>query len=183
MQIVNFTPFKMNQINSNNDYIMDPDIKIIETKIREMRINEVKSKTFVILRYQDGTEWVHLEDNPIERFCGFLYLINELKVLDVIKIQAVENKMAIKDKKIIYLSKYYGDEKPYIGYDFCKELFILNDEIRYTDTDGNRNLRKKDDTIYVFDTEKRSFGKSVRDRIDAFVEQHNALRSILEERL
>ena len=92
------------EVNSN-DYIMDPANKV--TGLRQGG----RGNSSNILKYADGSEWVVLMKNPIERFCGFLYLQEALSELNVGKIEAANNKIAIHRKEIIYLSKYHGDNK------------------------------------------------------------------------
>jgi hypothetical protein len=188
MQATTSSPFGTYEANFNNDfmnppssnpYIMNPANPVVNMR-RGGRFNQS-----IILKYEDGSEWVFLNNRAEERFCGFLYLQKELKDLGVSRVQAAENKMAIQDRKIIYLSKYYGDNKPDFMelHGYGKELSILDREVKFTDTTANANLRKKDGVVYVFDTEKGSFHSSVHEKIDSFVGQHNLIRSILEESL
>ena len=139
----------------------------------------------VILTYTDGTEWVFLNDAPKERFCGFLYLQDALKKAGVDKIKAAPNKIALHDGNIIYLSQYCGEKK--ISWfetppECMKQVYKL-DEVGFTDMPGFANLREKDDTIFVFDTEKHSFAPKVHAQIDAFMPLHDRIRSVLEQRL
>lgn len=165
-----------------NQYIMDPTNEIVE-----MRKGGMFNRA-IILTYKDGSEWVFLNNKGEERFCGFLYLQNAINELNLKCIRAAENKIAIHEKKIIYLSKYYGDKNP-DTMDFenndnlSDELLALKRDIGFADTAGNANLRKQDNVVYVFDTEKSSFAKSVHEKIDSFAQQHKALRSTLEESL
>lgn len=172
-------PYGTYEVNSNNNYIMDSANKIVEMR-RGGRFNQS-----IILKYQDDTEWVFLNNKPEERFCGFLYLQKVLNELNVSRVQPAENKIAIHDRKIIYLSRYYGDNKPGFMelHEYSKELSILNQDVKFTDTVGNANLREKDGIVYVFDTERGSFDKSVHEKIDSFITQHNIIRSTLEESL
>lgn len=157
-------------------YIMDPANKVVEMR-HGGRFNQA-----VILKYEDGSEWVFLNNKPEERFCGFLYLQKALNDLNVSKVQAAENKIAIHDRKIIYLSKYYGDNKP--GFmdlsAYNEELIALKQKTKFVDTAGNANLREQNGVVYVFDTEKGSFDKSVHAKIDSFIQQHDMIRSALE---
>ncbi len=146
---------------------------------------EDRLRQSTILKYQDESEWVVLDDKPEERFCGYLYLEQALRDLNISRLQAAENKIAIYDRKIVYLSKFYGDYEPrrleLPQYD--QELEVLDEVIKFTDIVGGKNLREKDGIVYVFDTEKGSFHRSVHAKIDAFIEQHNIIRSILEKSL
>ena len=170
-------PYGTHQTTDYNSYIMNPNNKIVEMR------NGGRFNQSIILKYQDDTEWVFLSNKPEERFCGFLYLQKELKKSNLNKIQASENKIAIHDRKIIYLSRWHGDKKPDFSETdgYTKELLTLEQDIGFTDMSGNANLRKKDDVIYVFDTEKHSFDRSVHEKIDSFVHQHKAIREILEK--
>ena len=164
MQVTNSTSHGNYQVNSDNSYIMDPDNEMVSMR-RGGRGNQS-----VILQYQDDTEWVFLNDKPQERFCGFLYLQKALKESNISTIQAAENKITIHDRKIIYLSQYCGEKK----LDFMEsgkymnELSILAKTVGFTDMLAYANLRLKDEIVYVFDTEKSSFDKSVREKIDSF---------------
>lgn len=139
----------------------------------------------IIMKYEDGSEWVFLNNKGQERFCGFLYLQKALNDLNVSSMQAAENKIAIHNRKIIYLSKYYGDNPPSFGKveDYRNKLSVLNQEVKFIDTRENANLREKDGVVYIFDTEKNSFDKSVHEEIDSFIQQHDMIRSILEKSL
>src|SRR5690348_7415785 len=66
----------------------------------------------IILKYQDGTEWIFLNNRGKERFCGFLYLEKAINDVGLKTIKAAENKIAIRGSQIIYLSRYCGEEKP-----------------------------------------------------------------------
>ena len=44
------------------------------------------------------------------------------------------------------------------------------------------NLRKQDGKIHVFDTPKDSFAGSVHEKIDAFVQKHDAILASLQSR-
>lgn len=156
--------------------------------------NQIKSMRYggrfnqsIILTYTDTSEWVFLNDTPKERFCGFLYLQDAIKKAGLSTIRAADNKMALHDKKIIYLSRYCGEIKPN-EYEFLdplkfSEFSILKNKIGFVDMLGSANIRKKNDKIYVFDTEKLSFHSSVRKNIDSFVELHDKIKAHLEERL
>jgi hypothetical protein len=165
--------------NNNNSYIMNPNNQLVGMR-KGGRFNQS-----VILEYQDKTEWVFLNNKTEERFCGFLYLQKAINDSNLHTLQAAENKIAIHDRKIIYLSRYYGDKKPEFMelFEYNNEISILQQKIGFIDMTGNCNLRKKDNFVYVFDTEKTSFDKSVHEKIDSFVHQHNVIRSILEESL
>lgn len=170
-------PYGTYAVNSNNNYIIDPTHHVVEMR-HGGRLNQS-----IILKYEDGSEWVFLNNRPEERFCGFLYLQKALNDLNVSRLQPAENKIAIHERKIIYLSKYYGDNKPGFMelHQYSKELSVLNQDVKFTDTAGNANLREHNGVVYVFDTEKGSFDKSVHEKIDSFIHQHDRIRSILEE--
>lgn len=133
-----------------------------------------------ILTYTDTSEWVFLKDKQKERFCGFLYLQNALKEAGLSKLKAATNKMAIYNKEVIYLSQYCGETKPDIFKD-REQIFSLIRGTGFRETTAN--LRKKDEEIYVFDTEKASFDLGVHEKIDSFVTLHDRIRSSLEESL
>ncbi len=167
-----------------DDYTMSPDNTITDMR-RGGRFDIMQ-----ILTYTDGTEWVFLDNKPTERFCGFLYLQNALNEMGLTKLRAAENKMALNGRQIIYLSQYCGETRPGftggsgpIDKETFHELSVLDNEIGFTDTAGMANLRKKEDAIYVFDTEKTSFASTVRDKIDAFRPLHDQIRASLEARL
>lgn len=163
----------------DNSYIMNPSNKIVEMR-HGGRFNQS-----LILKYKDDTEWVFLNNKPEERFCGFLYLQKAINESKLNTIQAAENKIAIHDRKIIYLSRYYGDKRlDFMDmYGYGNELSILTQDIKFNDIVGFCNLRKKDGIVYVFDTEKSSFDETVHEKIDSFVHQHNVITSILKETL
>jgi len=173
-----FETYEVKSNNNYNNYIMDASNQVVNIR-HGGRLNQS-----LILKYQDGSEWVVL-NNGEERFCGFLYLQKALNDLNVSKVQAAENKIAIYDRKIIYLSKYYGDNKPVFWQliDYINELPVLGQKVKFIDTIGLANLRIKDGVVYVFDTEKGSFDKSVHEQIDSFVNQHDLIRSVLEKSL
>ena len=150
-----------------SNYIMNPDNQITGMRLGG-RLNQAK-----ILTYEDGSEWVFLTDKGKERFCGFLYLQNALKESNIENIEAAENKIAIYDKKIIYLSKYYGDEKP----DPWKNLDKIQ-AIRktgFSDLSNCANLREQNGKTYIFDTEKFSFNPDVHNEIDSFAPVHDEI--------
>ena len=170
------------------DYILDKNFVNIR---KGGRFNQS-----IILKYEDDTEWVFLNNNQKDRFCGFLYLEHVFKrlnsestlkklsskELNLNKIAAAENKMAIYDGKIIYLSRYCGEKKPEF-FEHMDMFQTLQKKIGFIDIMGCANLREKDDKLYVFDTEKSSFSSSVHQKIDLFVNLHDAIRSSLEEKL
>lgn len=166
----------------HSSYIMDSQNGI--TSMREGgRFNRS-----VILTFADESEWVFLSDKGKERFCGFLYLKKALERAGVDKIFAAENKMAIHDGRVIYLSEYQGETKiddPNMKWteDLGEQLRKLNDEVGFIDTVAGTNLRLKNDSIYVFDTEKTSFSPAVRPEIDQFLPEHDAIRASLEGQL
>lgn len=155
------------------DYVMDAGNKIIGMR-KGGRFNQS-----TILTYADGSEWVFLPDKETARFCGFLYLQNALKEAGITLIAAAANKMALHDKKIIYLSQYCGEDRPGL-LENSEEISKLA-KLGFTDTTANANLRKKEGKLYVFDTEKSSFDSCVHEKIDSFVGLHHAIRSHLEE--
>ena len=93
--------------------------------------------------------------------------------------------MTIESGRVIYLSKYCGEEKPSL-FSLQKsewdELDLLQKEIGFTDTVGMANLRKQDGTIYVFDTPKDSFASGVHEKIDAFMQKHDAILASLQSK-
>jgi hypothetical protein len=72
-----------------------------------------RGNSIEIIKHQDGSEWVILNNKGKERFCGFLYLKSALKTGGFNNVEAAQNKMALHNRKIIYLSRYYGNEKPH----------------------------------------------------------------------
>lgn len=164
----------------NERYIMDPTNDMVNWR------KGGRNNQYTILTYADNSEWVLLTNKREERFCGFLYLQNEIKELNLNIMEAAENKIGIFNNKIIYLSRYYGDKKldmNEISEHYLGELSILQKDIGFIDMLGYANLRKQDNKLYVFDTEKPSFAKEVHQKIDSFVQQHNLIRSALEESL
>ena len=135
-----------------------------------------------ILKYEDGSEWIFLNNVPKERFCGFLYLQNALKESGLNNVFAAENKMTMHNHQIIYLSRYCGEKRPEY-FEHKANLQTLSDKIGFTDTAGCANLREEDGKIYVFDTEKHSFDPTVRHKIDSFIPLHDAIKASLEELL
>lgn len=174
MLTTNTSPFGSLQTDYHQ-YIMDPGNVCVEMR-KGGRFNQS-----TILKYQDGTEWVFLNNIPIERFCGFLYLQKALLETNLPTIQAAENKIALHDRKVIYLSRWRGDEKP--GFmEHRQELSALA-KAGFIDTAQNANLRVQDGVVFVFDTEKSSFDASVHEKIDAFISQHDLIRSAVEKLL
>lgn len=151
-------------------YVMNADNQVMS---EEEKFNSI------VLTYADGSKWVCLKDKPKERFVGFLYLKNALEMAEIQSVAAASNKMALHDRKIIYLSEYVGEERP--------SVFKYFDEIRaiqsvgFVDTCGN--LREKKGTVYVFDTAMNSFESRIHHKINAFIEMHDTIRFCLEERL
>lgn len=160
----------------HRQYLMDSSNKIVE-KREGGRLNQS-----IIIKYADQSEWVFLNNKGAERFCGFLYLEAALKDSGLDKVKAAANKMAMHERKIIYLSQYCGEEKPDF-FDQMKQLMVLKNTIGFIDIAGGANLRKVEDQILVFDTEKGSFDPSVHEKIDSFVQQHAAIRTFLEQSL
>lgn len=180
MQATSSVPYETQvQQVDNNQYIMSSTNKIVEMR-KGGRFNQS-----IILRYEDNSEWVFLNNRPEERFCGFLYLQKAIKESNLNSVRAAENKIAIHDRQIIYLSRYYGDKKPDFMelHEYNDELSVLQQDIGFTDAVGYTNLRKQNNTVYVFDTEKNSFDKSVHEKIDSFVQQHNLILSVVEKAL
>ena len=136
----------------------------------------------IILTYSDGTEWVYLNNKPQERFCGFLYLQHVLKESKLEHILPAENKMAIHQHKIIYLSKYCGEKRPSY-FEQIDRLQALKENAGFTDIADCTNLREQDGTIYIFDTEKGSFDSRVHEKIDAFVKLHDVIKASLEKKV
>lgn len=132
-----------------------------------------------IITYEDGTEWVFLNNKDEERFCGFLYLQKALKDSGLDDIVAAENRVALDGRDIIYLSKYCGEIRPNV-FDYAEKILVLNN-IGFKDTAGGLNLRILDGKLYVFDTEKFSFAESVHDKIDSFKDLNDAVRKSLKE--
>lgn len=167
-------PIQPNQINVN-PFLMARSNTVVSSRIEGARGSQ-------ILKYKDGTEWVVLPINKVqERFCGFLYLNRAIKNSGLEHIKAAENKIAIhNEKQIIYLSRYCGDTKPEDS-DHKEEISILERKIGFIDTIYNANLRKQDDAIFVFDTEKNSFAQQLHGIIDSFIPLHNALLALLIE--
>lgn len=132
-----------------------------------------------IVKYEDGSEWVFLSNSEKERFCGFLHLQNALKESNLNNFAAAENKMAIHNRKVIYLSKYCGEKRP----EFCRNLTALLDNTGFKDFTGCANLRELEDKIYIFDTEKGSFDPSVHQKIDSYVNLHDAIQACLEAKI
>jgi hypothetical protein len=143
--------------NEYENYIMDSNNQIIGMR-QGGRFNQS-----IILNYEDSTEWVFVDNKQKERFCGFLFLQKALKESNLHNMLPAENKMAIHDRKIIYLSKYCGEKKP-DSFERIKDIRALNN-LGFTDTPGGANLREENDKIYIFDTEKGSFDKSVHEKI------------------
>lgn len=168
------TPPHVAHETDNNSYIIDDTNKIMSTR-KGGRLNQS-----TIVKYDDGTEWVLLTDKLKERFCGFLYLQNAIKESGLNNVKPAENKMSIHGQKIIYLSRYCGEEKPKLLLDHSEELLTLKKDIGFTDIAESANLRKRDGKVYVFDTEKRSFKSDVHGKIDSFVHSHDAILKSLE---
>lgn len=163
----------MNSVTVYKDYIL-------EGQIVDMRRGGRLSQS-IILKYDDRSEWVYLNNNVEERFCGFLFLQNALRELNINNILPAENRMAIHEREIIYLSKYCG-EKKLDSPENDDKLEILR-KVGFIDFAGYANLRIEDGKIWVFDTEKSSFDKEIRDTIDVFVDLHKTIRASLEEKL
>lgn len=177
MLITSSSPFESQTFEvDHSQYIMDANNKIVEMR-KGGRFDQS-----IILKYEDDSEWIFLNNKPEERFCGYLYLQNAISESNLNNVQAAENKIAIHNRKIIYLSRYYGDKKPEFMelFKYNDELSVLTQNIGFTDVGGNANLRVNGNKVYVFDTERGSFDKKVHEKIDSFVQQHNEIRSVLE---
>ncbi len=135
-----------------------------------------------LFTYMDDSSWVPMSrDTGKERICGFFYLQRALKEKGGDKIKAAENRMAIVNGEIVYLSRYCGEDQPRKLDE--QELSVIN-EVGYADINmGPVNLRRKGDTLYIFDTEKSSFNKRVHGQIDEYSGLHDAIHGILEEHL
>jgi hypothetical protein len=133
-----------------------------------------------ILKYDDNTEWVVLDDKIKERFCGFLHLQNAIKETNSCHLEAAENKMTIIEGTIVYLSKYCGEERPTKT---VIHLTNLKEKTGYVDFVCYANMREIGDKIYIFDTEKTSFDKSVHAKIDAYINVHDDILASLKKKL
>jgi hypothetical protein len=173
----------MQTINSSHPEFQDFDCKdyIIDSELAGMRKGG-RFNNSTILTYEDGTEWIFLNNKAEERFCGFLFLQDALKQSKVDGVGAAANKMAMHNGSIIYLSKYCGETKPdYL--ESLKKINYIKTNAGFTDLTGCANLREVEGTIYIFDTEKGSFDPRVRDAIDQYLPLHNAIKASLEEKL
>lgn len=143
-----------------------------------------KTDDYTILTYDDGTEWVFLDEKEVERFCGYLYLRYTIKKLRL-NIVAAENKISIYNGKIIYLSKYMGEQTLSIfsneWHKYNEDMLRLEKEIGFRDLSGYYNMRIVDDMLYVFDTEKLSYHMNVHQKIDGYKELHDSIRNYLEK--
>lgn len=161
-----------------SNYLMSPDCEVIGSR-RGGRGNQEW-----IFTYRDGTEWVVLlRKDAKERFCGFLYLESAIQEAGLRYVKAVANKMAIEQGRVVYLSQYCGEDRPSLfslGLSESQELVTLQKEICFTDMGGMANVRQQGEDIYVFDTAKNSFNPSVHEKIDAFVQKHDAICALLE---
>jgi hypothetical protein len=170
------SPTKSHDFVDYDSYIMSS-----KNQISKMRYGG-RGGGSLILTYTDGTEWVLLNDQLKDRFCGYLYLQNALKEAHVEKIKAAPNKMAIHDREILYLSQYCGEKRlgavEMTKYD--NQLSTL-EEAGFADMVGCTNLREMNEEIFVFDTEKNSFKSKVHEKIDSFAQLHDKIRSVLED--
>ena len=143
-------------------YIMDPSNQIVSTRIVD------KKEEIDIYTYQDGTEWVAL-DRAFDQFCGHLYLETALKASTVKhKISPAENRIAtdLAKGKILYLTKYCGEDQPGIGTnDIDNEIKALR-EAKFVG-DPAISMRKLGGHYYVVDTKSPNFDKSVHQDINA----------------
>jgi hypothetical protein len=140
-----------------------------------------KANAYHMFQYEDNTEWIMLDNQLAGRFCGFLFLQQALKDAGYNHIIAAENKLAIIDDQVCYLSRYCGEELPPKpkGMSFLGNPTVDLTEIGFTD--GNANLRMKNGINYVFDTEKGSFHSSVHAQIDAFMPLHDKIRACADQ--
>lgn len=154
----------MSQITSLESYFIDPSVGI--SAIRKGG----RSNSFQIVTFDDRSEWVVMTDKGNERFCGYLYLKNALEKAGSSKVKAAENKLFWDKGKVYVLSRYCGEKKlemkDLLSNPNYIECLKLIDKVHFSDTLGFANLRKEEDKIYVFDTEKNSFASSVHEKID-----------------
>lgn len=154
-----------------SEYVMDQNHKIVGMR------NGGRGNSSLIVQYEDGSEWVYLGNRTAERFCGFLYLQEALKQAGLENVFAAQNKLAVNNGKILYLSRYCGERKP--QFEEVSKVNQVLSKIGFTDNSASANMRKIDDTMYIFDTEKLSFDKSVYAAIDSFKPLHDEIRSRL----
>ncbi len=159
-----------------SSYIMDPNQYIVSQR------EGGRGKQITIVQYQDGTEWVYLSDKQKERFCGFLYLQDVIqKANEQQSVAPAQNRMALHQGKIIYLSRYCGETKPEF-FKYLERILVLA-KIGFTDTGQMANLRVQNNILYVFDTEQNSFAPETGEKLHAFEPLHDAIRADLEKRL
>lgn len=132
----------------------------------------------------DGSEWV-MGQGGLNRFLGYVYLKKAVEHYGFKKLKVVEtvftyrkpegditiniypewrgnlkNIPVIDSDDFFSLSRYVGDERltyETVDEDTINELSILSKKIGFTDILGYANLRKKDGTVYIIDTEYDSF--------------------------
>ncbi len=160
--------------NNNTPYI-DPRDYFLDSEIIAERKGG-RGDNCTIYKDTTGTEWVKLEGNVKLRFCGFLYLKKALEESNLDYIKAAENKIAIHDRKIVYLSKYCGEEKV----SFFKYIEKLQPLQTLGFTDIAANLRILDEKIYVFDTELKSFNQNVYEKILTYKPTHKSIRAFVD---
>lgn len=164
MALISFEGFSSER--NFDDYLLRSKI----TSIRKGgRFNSMNIATC-----EDGSEWVVLlNGNLKERFMGYLYLEAAISELATDRLKAAENKIGSYMDKIHYFSRYVGENK-LTFLDFHDEKNLLS-ETGFKDFIGNANLRKKDDILYVFDTEKGSFSDEVHSKISEFEVMHDTI--------
>jgi len=152
-----------------SQYLIDPErsIKSIDEKS--------EPRLFMVVTFDDDSQWVVLPDYRVDRFCGYLYLREKLQGNGTL--QPAENRLFWDGKSLAYLSKYCGAEK--VG---AFEGFTEKKSLGDVGFEDLGNLRKLDGVIYVFDTEKGSFDKRVYEEIDEFRKVHDAALTALKAR-
>ncbi|MCP5508167.1 MAG: hypothetical protein H7A37_07690 [Chlamydiales bacterium] len=172
---------------NSSDYILD----IRDDVITERKIGRASQTT--VLRCKDGREWVLLnQPDVVDRFKGFLYLEKKIREKEIINCLAAPNKISKYRGRICYLSEYVGEAKlefdPFNMKHIQKLQIVafLQGDARFIDI-GNygiwTNVRVHNEKIYVFDTEKSSFDKSVHPNIDSFQDIHDTILKEAERQL
>jgi len=152
------------------NYIINPSQLPVKTRMGG-RFNNHR-----IVTYENGTEWLVLQDKPKERFSGYLYLENSISANGLEHVRAAKNRLAyLGGKEIALLSEYCGDTKTElmslgftISPNVFDELITISEKIGFTDDPASANGCVYKSKLCIFDTEKASFDRKVHPDINAY---------------
>ena len=160
-------------LNSSNrikkEDVMSSDIKKCSSGPRKYNLVTLK----------DNSSWVEAASDSTQRIIGANYLEEKLPTLTLnlswkvprtkyllinkdkkdftFKIEKFDDLLVLKSSDIISFSEYVGDTKPNTNMLYAEDKDKIKKITGFNDWDLEANLREKDDTIFIIDTEYRSF--------------------------